>query len=368
MHPSWRVMASPNPAAQLNLIRWSHPIHQWSTSAWHPSVPPHRRFLRFFNVAGCEKPSADWIGSNKKQLKNTRIHWLWIQPSIVVYPSLALGWPSTSLGPLVRCCPNSWWGAFGAFKLFQPPICQCWTLPHPSAALLQPSKPPATNTRRSSKPATAQPERPTAMVGPEENVMLVASKILGDWETCVRLDKWTSSWALERRPALQQVAVCKTGIGSVSELLTWWIVAEGSLYSSMCILYVFFARTLRAQMICFTIKATKNDDTPGRHQQRTPRWGTSKGQGDDPQTSRLDAWASFYYTLTAKDQLQKTQKIHYLILWHFGTKSMQKYNYTSYITYQHKFNTNTKLVLNWHFGWKVTIKIIKQLLKLKPSL
>lgn len=239
MHPSWRVMASPNPAAQLNLIRWSHPIHQWSTSAWHPSVPPHRRFLRFFNVAGCEKPSADWIGSNKKQLKNTRIHWLWIQPSIVVYPSLALGWPSTSLGPLVRCCPNSWWGAFGAFKLFQPPICQCWTLPHPSAALLQPSKPPATNTRRSSKPATAQPERPTAMVGPEENVMLVASKILGDWETCVRLDKWTSSWALERRPALQQVAVCKTGIGSVSELLTWWIVAEGSLYSSMCILYVF---------------------------------------------------------------------------------------------------------------------------------
>lgn len=242
MHPSWRVMASPNPAAQLNLIRWSHPIHQWSTSAWHPSVPPHRRFLRFFNVAGCEKPSADWIGSNKKQLKNTRIHWLWIQPSIVVYPSLALGWPSTSLGPLVRCCPNSWWGAFGAFKLFQPPICQCWTLPHPSAALLQPSKPPATNTRRSSKPATAQPERPTAMVGPEENVMLVASKILGDWETCVRLDKWTSSWALERRPALQQVAVCKTGIGSVSELLTWWIVAEGSLYSSMCILYVFFCQ------------------------------------------------------------------------------------------------------------------------------
>lgn len=89
-------LASPNPAAQLNLIRWSHPIHQWSTSAWHPSVPPHRRFLRFFNVAGCEKPSADCV-----------------HPSIVVYPSLDLGWPSTSLGPLVRCCPNSWWGHFG---------------------------------------------------------------------------------------------------------------------------------------------------------------------------------------------------------------------------------------------------------------
>lgn len=50
-----------------------------------------------------------------------------------------------------------------------------------------------------------------------------------------------------------------------------------------------FARTLGTQMIRFTIKATKNDDTPGRHQQRTPRRGTSKGQGDDPQTSRLDA-------------------------------------------------------------------------------
>ncbi len=60
------------------------------------------------------------------------------------------------------------------------------TIPYPnhrSAGLLQPSKPPATNTRRSSKAATAQPERPTAMVGPEENFMLVASKILGDWET-----------------------------------------------------------------------------------------------------------------------------------------------------------------------------------------
>lgn len=199
MHPSWRVMASPNPAAQLNLIRWSHPIHQWSTSAWHPSVPPHRRFLRKRNVAGCEKPSADWIGSKKNHTNPLAVDSTKYRRVPIFGPGMTFNVTGSTSSVLSKLLV----GAFGAFKLSQPPICQCWTLPHPSAALLQPSKPPATNTRRSSKPATAQPERPTAMVGPEENVMLVASKILGDWETCVRLDKWTSSWALERRQALR---------------------------------------------------------------------------------------------------------------------------------------------------------------------
>lgn len=273
MHPSWRVMASPNPAAQLNLIRWSHPIHQWSTSAWHPSVPPHRRFLRFFNVAGCEKPSADLIGSNKKQLKNTRNSLAVDSSKYRRVPIFGPGMTFNVTGSTNSVLSKLLVGAFGAFKLSQPPICQCWTLPHPSAALLQPSKPPATNTRRSSKPATAQPERPTAMVGPEENVMLVASKILGDWETWRpfgQMDKLMGPW----KKTGFAVAVCKT----------WWIVAEGSLYSSRCILYVFFCQATRYsndllyhqshQKRWYAWKASTKDSTLG-YLQRARGWSAN---------------------------------------------------------------------------------------------
>ena len=124
-----------------------------------------------------------------------------------MYPSLALEWPSTSLGPLIRCCPNSWLASEAIFQTLPTSHLSMrnLTIPYPnhrSAGLLQPSKPPATNTRRSSKAATAQPERPTAMVGPEENVMLVASKILGDWEALRKfgqMDKLVGPWMKEDR-------------------------------------------------------------------------------------------------------------------------------------------------------------------------
>ena len=215
-------------------------------------------------------------------------------------------------------------GAFWAFKLSQPPICQCWTLPHRSAALLQPSKPPATNTRRSSKPATAQPERPTAMVGPEENVMLVASKILGDWETLRtfgQMDKLMGPW----KKTGFAVAVCKT----------WWIVAEGSLYSSRCILYVFFCQDTRYS----------NDLL--YHQSHQKRWYAWKASTKDSTLGYLQRARGWSANITPGRLLPHhwLPKINCKKKHPISDSPWHKSVITHNVTYQHI--ANTKLVLNW---------------------
>ena len=161
--------------------------------------------------------------------------------------------------------------------------------------LLQPSKPPATSTRRSSKAATAQPERPTAMVGPEEKVMLVASKILrwinlainvgsnvGPKLKCSSLFCTIKFKLVVNNIFWQRLCdhLCQKEsflriIWCVILLTGWDAISFNSAVSAAVIKAVpsICAQRLRAQMICGAIEATEDDQSPGGHQQRAPRGG-----------------------------------------------------------------------------------------------
>ena len=121
------------------------------------------------------------------------------------------------------------------------------------------------------------------------------------------------------------VAVCKT----------WWIVAEGSLYSSRCILYVFFCQDTRYsndllyhqshQKRWYAWKASTKDSTLG-YLQRARGWSANITPG------RL-----LPHHWLPKINCQKKIILYLIPPWH---KSVITHN----VTYQH--HTNTKLVLN----------------------